>query len=87
MLMKGKGKAIAQLNDSKWTCEFVFVADVTTHFNELKTLLQTKGRLISSMINSFKAFDIKVCLGISVKKVVHFPTVLNWYRLGVHAEE
>jgi len=34
-LMEGKGKAIAQLNDGKWTCEFVFVAHVTTHCNDL----------------------------------------------------
>jgi hypothetical protein len=62
-----KGKAIAELNDGEWICEFVFVVDVTTQFNELNTLLQNKGRLFSSMINSFKAFDIKLCLGISVE--------------------
>jgi hypothetical protein len=26
----GKGKAIA---DGEWICEFVFIVDVTTHFN------------------------------------------------------
>jgi len=44
MLMEGKGKAIAELDDGKWIREFVFGVDVTTHFNELNTLLQNKGR-------------------------------------------
>jgi phosphoribosylaminoimidazole-succinocarboxamide synthase len=64
LLMEGKGKAVAELKDGEWICEFVFLVDVTTHFNELNTLLQNKGRLISSMINSFKVLDIKLCLGI-----------------------
>jgi len=64
--MEGKGKAIAELNDGEWICESVFVVGVTTRFNELNTLLQNQGRLIIYMINSFKAFDIKLCPGISV---------------------
>lgn len=42
--MEGKGEAIAELNDSEWICEFVFIVNVTTQFNELNTLLQNKGR-------------------------------------------
>jgi hypothetical protein len=67
MLMEGKWKAIAELNDGEWICEFVFVVDVATHFYELNTLFQNKGRLISSMIDSSKDFNIKLCLGISVE--------------------
>jgi hypothetical protein len=41
--------------------------EFSSAFQGLNTLLRNKGRLISSMINSFfKASDIKLCLGISI---------------------
>jgi DNA-binding transcriptional regulator WhiA len=30
MVIEGKGKAITELNDGEWICEFLFVVDVTT---------------------------------------------------------
>ena len=58
--MEGKGKAIAEFNNDEEMCEFAFLVDVTTHFNELNTRLQCRDRWINSMLDSFKAFEIKL---------------------------
>jgi len=88
--MEDKGKAIAELNDGKWTCEFVFVVDVTTHFNELNTLLPKQRPFNQFHYQFLQGFRYKIMpwnLSRDKKKKVHFPTVLNWYFLGLHAEE
>ena len=54
--IEGKGNPIAEFNDAEWICDLAFLADITSHLNELNSRLQRKGQLINCMFDHVKAF-------------------------------
>ena len=60
--MEGKGNPIAEFNDAEWICDLAFLADITSHLNELNSRLQRKGQLINCMFDHVKAFQVKLSL-------------------------
>ena len=66
--MEGKGNPIAEFNDAEWICDLAFLADITSHLNELNSRLQRKGQLINCMFDHVKAFQVKLSLGKSDKQ-------------------
>ena len=60
IFMKRKGSPTAEFNHEKWACEFVFVSDISAHFNELDIRLQGKDLFINSIFNHVKVFEIKL---------------------------
>ena len=77
--MEGKGNPIAEFNDAEIS-DLAFLADITSHLNELISRLQRKGQLINCMFDHVKAFQVKLSLWenqINNKNFTHFPTLLN----------
>ena len=78
--MEGKGNPIAEFNDAEWISDLAFLADITSHLNELNSRLQRKGQLINCMFDHVKAFQVKLSLWenqINNKNFTHFPILLN----------
>ena len=78
--MEGKDNPITEFNYAEWICDLAFLADITSHLNELNSRLQRKGQLINCMFDHVKAFQVKLSLWenqINNKSFTHFPTLLN----------
>ena len=55
-----KGKLVHLMQNKSWLCDLTFLIDITTHLNELKTMLQQSGQYANDM--HIKAFQNKLRL-------------------------
>jgi hypothetical protein len=57
--MESKEKPVREFQDPQWTCEFVFLVDITGRSNELNCRLRGKDQLIHALYNFIKDFQTK----------------------------
>lgn len=62
LFMESKGKDTTELRDKEFLCEVAFLCDIAGHLNELNLLLQGRGRVISDMYSTVRAFKNKLSL-------------------------
>ncbi|XP_028663975.1 general transcription factor II-I repeat domain-containing protein 2-like [Erpetoichthys calabaricus] len=60
--LQSKGKDTAELQEQKFMCELAFLSDIASHLDALNLQLQGRGRIITEMYSSVKAFKAKLCL-------------------------
>nr|XP_061800942.1 general transcription factor II-I repeat domain-containing protein 2-like [Nerophis lumbriciformis] len=76
LFLDSKGKDTTQLRDETFLCEMAFLCDITTHLNAMNLQLQGRGRVISDMYSTVKAFKTKLTLWeaqMRKKNLSHFP--------------
>ncbi|CAF88181.1 unnamed protein product, partial [Tetraodon nigroviridis] len=59
LFLDNKGKDTTQLRDERFLCEMAFLCDITSHLNAVNLQLQGRGRVISDMYRTVKAFQTK----------------------------
>ena len=57
-----KGANFPEFSDPNWLLGLAFLADLTSHLNDLNVRLQGKDLLIPDMISSISAFEVKLRL-------------------------
>jgi hypothetical protein len=62
LFMKEKGKCVSEISNINWICDLAFLADITSHLNELNLKLQGKDRFVTELYDSIKAFQLKLML-------------------------
>ena len=60
--LESKEKDTAELREQKFLCELAFLCDISSHLDALNLQLQGRGRLITDMYASVRAFKTKLCL-------------------------
>ncbi|KAK7893162.1 hypothetical protein WMY93_022314 [Mugilogobius chulae] len=78
--LETKEKDTARLRDVKWRCELAFLCDVTNHLSALNLQLQGRGRTVTDMYDSVRAFKVKLNLWetqLQQKNHAHFPACQN----------
>lgn len=78
--LSSKGKEVSFLNDNLWLNDLAFLVDVTQFLADLNVKLQGKDQLVHKMYAHVCAFTQKLQLlktQMSLKKVVHFPTLFT----------
>jgi hypothetical protein len=60
--MKAKGRSLSEISDINWIYGLAFVADITSHLNELNLKLQRKDRFLTELYHNIKAFQLKLIL-------------------------
>lgn len=60
--LQSKGKDTAELQEQKFMCGLAFLSDIASHLDALNLQLQGRGRIITEMYSSVKAFKAKLCL-------------------------
>ena len=60
MFLVERGEVYPQLNDDDWLVKLMFLADITTHLNDLNVSLQGGGQTILTLYESWKAFVAKL---------------------------
>jgi len=40
LFLKNNGQPVAEMEDESWLCDLAFLVDITTHMNDLNTMLQ-----------------------------------------------
>jgi len=78
--LSSKGKEIDFLNDNVWLNDLAFLVDITKLLADLNVKLQGKDQLANKMYEQVLAFSQKLQLlqkQMSLKEVVHFPTLLT----------
>ena len=55
-----QGKAYPELEDEKWLVKLMFLADITTHLNELNLRLQGTGQTVMCLFEVWKGFASKL---------------------------
>ena len=76
LFLDSKGKDTTQLRDETFLCEMAFLCDITTHLNAMNLQLQGRGRVISDMYSTVKAFKTKLTLWEAQMRkdnLSHFP--------------
>lgn len=76
--MQSKDKAIPQFADEAWLSDLGFLADITSHLNDLNKKLQGKDNLVHELFDALKAFEVKLDLWINQFKknvTTHFPNL------------
>jgi hypothetical protein len=51
-----KDQHFPELNDEDWLCKLMFLADITTHLNELSLHLQGQGQTALDIFEHWKGF-------------------------------
>ncbi|KAK7906742.1 hypothetical protein WMY93_015354 [Mugilogobius chulae] len=75
--LESKGKDTTQLRDETFLCEMAFLCDITSHLNAMNLQLQGRGRVISDMYSTVKAFKTKLTLWqaqMLKENLSHFPS-------------
>ena len=62
LFMESKGKDTTELRDKTFLCEMAFLCDISSHLNKMNLELQGRGRVISDMYSTVKAFKTKLTL-------------------------
>ncbi|XP_061765856.1 general transcription factor II-I repeat domain-containing protein 2-like [Nerophis ophidion] len=70
--LQSKGKDTADLREQKFMCELAFLCDISNHLDVLNMQLQGRGRIITDMYSSVRAFKTKLCLWEN-QLLGHFP--------------
>ena len=60
VFFRGQGKADPELEDEKWLVKLMFLADITTHLNELNLHLQGAGKTVMCLFEVCKGFASKL---------------------------
>ena len=60
VFFRGQGKAGPKLEDEKWLVKLRFLADITTHLNELNLHLQGAGKTVMCLFEVCKGFASKL---------------------------
>ena len=60
VFFRGQGKADSELEDEKWLVKLMFLADITTHLNELNLHLQGIGKTVMCLFEVCKGFASKL---------------------------
>ena len=60
VFFRGQGKADPELEDEKWLVKLMFLADITTHLNELNLHLQSIGKTVMCLFEVCKGFASKL---------------------------
>ena len=60
VFFRGQGKADPELEDEKWLVKLMFLADITTHLNELNLHLQSIGKTVMYFFEVCKGFASKL---------------------------
>ena len=60
VFFRGQGKADPELEDEKWLVKLMFLADITTHLNELNLHLQGTGKTVTCLFEVCKGFASKL---------------------------
>ena len=60
VFFRGQGKADPELEDEKWLVKLMFLADITTHLNELNLHLQGTGKTVMCLFEVCKGFASKL---------------------------
>ena len=82
VFFRGQGKADPELEDEKWLVKLMFLADITTHLNELNLHLQSIGKTVMCLFEVCKGFASKTeCLHTGHPNR-HFSLLLNTWRLS-----
>ncbi|XP_068580201.1 general transcription factor II-I repeat domain-containing protein 2-like [Cebidichthys violaceus] len=74
--MEIKGKGTAELRNKMFLCEVAFLCDITSHLNALNLQLQGRGRVITDMYATVRAFKTKLRLWetqMLQENLSHFP--------------
>ena len=58
--MVSKHKFVPELDDENWLTDLAFLADLTTHLNELNMHLQDENQVIDTMFQMITAFQMKL---------------------------
>ena len=58
--LMGQGKAYPELEDEKWLVKLMFLADITTHLNELNLCLHGTGQTVMGIFEVWKGFVFKL---------------------------
>lgn len=77
LFLDSKGKDATQLRDEGFLCEMTFLCDITSHLNVMNLQLQGRGRVISDMYSTVKAFQTKLTLWeaqMRKENLSHFPS-------------
>ncbi|KAL4009366.1 hypothetical protein ACER0C_003218 [Sarotherodon galilaeus] len=77
LFMESKGKDTTELRDETFMCEMAFLCDITSHLNVMNLQLQGRGRVISDMYSTVKAFKTKLSLWetqMQKENLSHFPS-------------
>ena len=74
--MESKGKDTSELRNKTFLCDVAFLCDTPSHLNALNLQLQGRGRIITDMYATERAFKTKLCLWetqILQENLSHFP--------------
>ena len=74
--MESKGKDTSELQNKTFLCDVAFLCDITSHLNVLNLQLQGRGRIITDMYATGRAFKTKLRLWethILQENLSHFP--------------
>lgn len=73
LFMESKGKDTTELRDETFLCEMAFLCDIASHLNVMNLQLQGRGRVISDMYSTVKAFKTKLSL-MQKENLSHFSS-------------
>ena len=68
-------KAYPELEDEKWLVKLMFLADITTHLNELNLRLQDAGQKVMCRFELWKGFVSKLDVHTRDTKLKLFATL------------
>ena len=78
----GQRKLYPELEDKKWLVKLMFLADITTHLNELNLRLQETGQKVMCLFELWKGFVSKLDVHTRDTKLKLFATFntrwLSW---------
>ncbi|KAE8277565.1 General transcription factor II-I repeat domain-containing protein 2B [Larimichthys crocea] len=77
LFMESKGKYTTEFRDETFLREMSFLCDITSHLNEMNLQLQGRGRVISDLYSTVKAFKTKMSLWetqMRKENLSHFPS-------------
>ncbi|KAJ8375466.1 hypothetical protein SKAU_G00060460 [Synaphobranchus kaupii] len=77
LFMESKGKDTTELRDETFLCEMAFLCDITSHLNVMNLQLQGRGRVVSDMYSTVRAFKTKLSLWetkMRKENLSHFPS-------------
>ncbi|XP_063322782.1 general transcription factor II-I repeat domain-containing protein 2-like [Pelmatolapia mariae] len=77
LFMESKENDTTELRDETFMCEMAFLCDITSHLNVMILQLQGRGRVISDLYSTVKAFKTKLSLWqtqMQKENLSHFPS-------------
>ena len=79
----GQGKAYPELKNEKWFVKLMFLADITTHLNELNLCLQGTRQTVMCLFGVWKGFVSKLDIYTRDIRIATFRHLKHWKSCSV----